>query len=80
MALGVALPAIVIWSIGIPSYAFILMHKHKNELNLVKVKTRYGFLYNGYKLHSFYWEVVIMYRKILFIFISVFLATAGETI
>src|SRR5438270_701492 len=31
------------------------------------MKEKLGFLYNGYKLQYFYWEVIIMYRKILLI-------------
>ena len=36
---------------------------------------KYGFLFSGYNARTFYWEVVIMYRKILIIAASVFLST-----
>jgi hypothetical protein len=36
-----------------------------------------GFLYRGYSTDHFYWEIVIMYRKILLIFISVFISSYG---
>ena len=35
---------------------------------------KYGFLFSGYNARTFYWEVVIMYRKILIIAASVFLS------
>ncbi|CDW71166.1 UNKNOWN [Stylonychia lemnae] len=90
IALFVALPSIIIWcnlvhflkllGFGIPSYGYLLMSSRRNELNLVEVKERYGFLYNGYKQHSYYWEIFIMYRKLLIIIIQVFLAQVGKII
>ena len=44
------------------------------------VKEKYGFLYNGYKFTSYYWESVIMYRKVAMIFIAVFLKASGSKI
>jgi hypothetical protein len=38
------------------------------------VKAQYSFLYLGYKMSHFYWEFVILYRKLLIAFISVYLA------
>ena len=40
-------------------------------------KEKFGFLYNGYKRKDYYWEIIIMYRKILSIFVSVFLNRIG---
>ena len=39
------------------------------------MKSTLGFLYLGYDDHRFYWEFVILYRKISIAFISVFLAS-----
>lgn len=44
------------------------------------MKEKFGFLYKGYKLDSFYWECVIMYRKVAMIFISVFLNGIGTMV
>ena len=33
----------------------------------------YGFLYNGYKFRTYYWELIILYRKISIVFVLVFL-------
>lgn len=43
----------------------------------METKEKYGFLYNGYQKRFYYWEVVIMYRKILIIFIAVFISALG---
>ena len=41
---------------------------------------RYGFLYKGYKMRTYYWESVVMFRKVAMIFIAVFLRSAGTRI
>ena len=33
----------------------------------------YGFLYNGYRFRTYYWEIIILYRKVIIVFILVFL-------
>jgi hypothetical protein len=34
------------------------------------MKEQLGFLYNGYRKKFYYWEVIIMYRKIAMVFIA----------
>lgn len=41
------------------------------------VKIKYGFLYKGYKRDNYYWEIVIMYRKICCLCVAVFLNNFG---
>ncbi|TNV88084.1 hypothetical protein FGO68_gene10377 [Halteria grandinella] len=53
----------------------------RNSKNLEKysVKRIYGFLYNGYKQgFSQYWEIIIIYRKVLLIFIQIFIIQQGK--
>jgi hypothetical protein len=86
----VALPSLAVWckfifhheilGLGIPAFAFFKMYKRRNELGKQEVKEMFGFLYNGYKKHAFYWEIVIMYRKICIIFISVFLNKVSKVV
>ena len=65
------------WGLGIPLFAFILLQREKDNLKKQETREKYGFLYNGYKKDFFYWEVVIMYRKIMVVFIAVFLINLG---
>jgi hypothetical protein len=65
---------------GIPGIALILIYKERKRLHTVEVKAKFGFLYNGYKYHSFYWEILIMYRKIMIIFIQVFLSGVSKVV
>jgi hypothetical protein len=74
-ALTVALPCVVIWIIGAPFALLMYMTRNSRELSNITMKLRFGFLYNGYKLSTYYWEFVILYRKILIIMIMVFLSS-----
>ena len=44
------------------------------------MKSKYGFLFNGYHPRTYYWESVIMYRKVAMIFVSVCLQALGTRI
>ena len=76
-SLILAMPSLVIWGFGIPAFAWIVLAKNKDVLELTETREKYGFLYNGYKKNYYFWESVNMYRKITIIFISVFLKIAG---
>jgi hypothetical protein len=53
------------------------MYRERNQLETVETKEKFGFLYAGYTKALFFWEIVIMYRKIGMIFISVFIQPYG---
>ena len=72
-----AMPCIFGWGLGIPFFALIMLIKNRKVLDTLEAKEKLGFLYNGYKKELFFWEIIIMYRKISVIFISVFLASYG---
>eukprot|EP00347_Sterkiella_histriomuscorum_P017498 403349122 len=74
---AVALPCLLIWGIGIPFFALVLLFKNKEKLTEIETKEKLGFLYNGYKKEYFYWEILIMSRKIIIIFIAIFLSEQG---
>ena len=76
-SLILAAPSLIVWGFGIPLYAWIILAKYKDNLDLIEIREKYGFLYNGYKKNFYFWESVNMYRKIWVIFISVFLKLAG---
>ncbi|CDW82348.1 UNKNOWN [Stylonychia lemnae] len=76
-ALGVALPSLIVWGLGIPFFAFLLLLKERKTLESLITRQKYGFLYRGFKRRFFYWEIVITYRKIFLIFIQIFLVQYG---
>ena len=73
----VAIPSIVVWGIGIPLFALLLLSRDKEKLDELATKEKFGFFFRGYKKHFYYWEIVIMYKKFAVIIISVFVSSIG---
>eukprot|EP00347_Sterkiella_histriomuscorum_P017716 403348268 len=76
-SLFVAVPSMIVWGLGIPFFAFLLLTKVRLILDKIESRERLGFLYRGYRKQFYFWEIIIMYRKIALIFISVFVSTYG---
>ena len=68
--IGMAIPSFLLYAIGIPWTAlFILYRMHKkNKLFASREESYsanvYKFLYGGYDVKAYYWETVIMLRKV----------------
>jgi len=77
-ALGVALPSIIIWGLGVPGLILGNMVVQRKRLNDLSVKIRYGFLIKGYADSRYYWEFIIIYRKLLIIGIATFLSRIAK--
>lgn len=73
----VAVPSIVVWGLGIPFFALILLTRLRKDLDVLETREKYGFLYRGYRKEFYFWEIIIMYRKIALIFIAVFISAYG---
>jgi len=76
----VAIPSIILWAIGFPTLILVIMIKRRSVLYQDTNKVIFGFIFNGYKIQKFYWEFIIMYRKILIITISVFMSNGSTTV
>jgi hypothetical protein len=76
----VALPAILVWGIGVPSFILGFLIKRRSTLHRVSMRGRFGFFYNGFKSTHFYWEFLILYRKIIIIFVVVFLGSESVSV
>jgi hypothetical protein len=73
-AYSMGIPALIFWGFGIPLFALGLLIYYRERLPEIYIKTKLGFIYVGYKLKTtFYWEVVITFRKLIISFIAVFL-------
>mmetsp|Transcript_5274 Transcript_5274/g.4472 ORF Transcript_5274/g.4472 Transcript_5274/m.4472 type:complete len:158 (-) Transcript_5274:430-903(-) len=73
-ALGLALPSIILWGMILPLSLLFYLRKKKNQLDESYIKEKYCFIYAGYKQHHFYWEFVVLLRKMGFISVSVFIS------
>ena len=80
-ATRVALPSLLLWCIAMPVIFLTLLIRNKANLGDKDTKMKYGFLYLGYDIKkAYYWEFIIMYRKFLVAFVSVFLSTVSVTV
>ena len=73
-------PGLLLWVMGIPLGTWLLLREAREHLESPQVKSKYGFLFKGYHPNTYYWESVIMYRKVAMIFVSVFLQAFGTRI
>lgn len=78
IALAISLPVVVLWGLGIPALALLLLIKYRKRLQEKEAQTMLGFLCGGYQRRFYYWEVVIVYRKLLITTLYVFLGSVGE--
>ena len=74
-SLAFAIPMLLIWSIGIPLTAFMILFKNKNNLEETEVKKYYLMIYQGFKTNRYYWEFVNTIRKVGILSVNVFLST-----
>ena len=73
MILGV--PSLIVWIIGMPTIAFIILLIYRDNLMKVgPVKRTFLVLYQGLKKGAFYWEFVNTIRKVVLLFISTVLS------
>jgi hypothetical protein len=79
-ALSVALPSIIVWGVGLPALCLAYLIRERHGLGLTTLRLRLGFLYNGYESQKFYWELVILYRKVIIIALTVFLGNISTYI
>ena len=70
----------MIWGLLAPAVVLLFIWKNHRQLNEDTMNTRFGFLILGYKPRFYFWEFVIMYRKIGVVLISVFLDTISDDV
>jgi hypothetical protein len=79
-ALGLGISMLIVYAFGIPFTAFTMLYRIKKGNKLDEKRNIYGFLYVGFKVQYYYWEVVIMLRKLFFAFTAVVLRSFGQDI
>jgi hypothetical protein len=73
--MAIALPMLIVWVIGLPVVALIMLIKFRNSLENELVKKYLLLIYQGLKPKVFYWEFVNTLRKFVVLAIAVFLSS-----
>jgi hypothetical protein len=68
------------YGIGIPAMLFSMLYKAKTEhtMGSVMTKEKFGWIYIRFTYEFYFWEIIIMLRKFLFVFV-ILLATSPRT-
>jgi len=77
---GLGLPGMLIYAVGIPCLAAVAIYWQRNNLNDPIVRATLGFLYAGYRESSWFWESVVMLRKVSIATVAVFLEPQGVAV
>ncbi|CAD8073527.1 unnamed protein product [Paramecium sonneborni] len=57
------LPLLLLFSILIPLYFWFGVRENRANLDKTSVRQKWGYLYNEYKLHAYYWETIKILQK-----------------
>ena len=77
--LAVGIPMLCLWILGIPSMAMLVLRSRRDKLFVPFSQTRYryGILYNGYSPERYWYEFVILMRKVCFVFVAMTSFSSG---
>ena len=67
--------SLIVWGFGVPLYIFYKLYKQRKNLFRYEVKYTFGFLISGYLHERFYWEFIIFIKKLMIVFLTVFMQT-----
>jgi len=65
-------------SVGVPSFCFWTIYRHRWRLDEAVVAKKIGFLYSSYDRRMCYWETVQMARRFVFALIPVFVSSNAQ--
>ena len=68
--LTVCLPQILLYVLGLPLAATLLLHRNRKRLMHQRTQFRWGLLYAGYRADVFWWELTIIMRKIVLVLVG----------
>ncbi|KAK3248724.1 hypothetical protein CYMTET_41822 [Cymbomonas tetramitiformis] len=74
------IPMTVMWGCGIPVAFYRVLTYHKDSLHKSHIVEAYGFLYIGYEIEFYYYESVVMARKMGLLVVTIFAQPFGGTV
>jgi predicted outer membrane repeat protein len=76
-SLGIGLTSVLVWSLALPLFIVNRIYRMKGRLDQISTRTKYGFMYIGYKHKFCYWEYVVILRKVFIVIPAVFLTSVS---
>ena len=73
----VSIPGIVVWIVGLPVGCLLILYRLRRALLDPMTQLKFSFLYKGYHPKWYFWEFVILYRKVALVCAAVFLSTVA---
>ena len=70
--LAVGVPQLMLHVVGLPAVGFYMLYRNRHKLEHPVVRARYGLFLGGYKRNRYYWEVVVIMRKVSVVALSIF--------
>eukprot|EP01012_Entosiphon_sulcatum_P021962 TRINITY_DN2683_c0_g1_i1.p1 TRINITY_DN2683_c0_g1~~TRINITY_DN2683_c0_g1_i1.p1 ORF type:complete len:3424 (-),score=286.53 TRINITY_DN2683_c0_g1_i1:13-10251(-) len=67
----------VIYGLGIPFFGFLVLWNNRDKLGHSRVMLRLGFITTGYRKQAFFWEMVILTRKMVLVIVIATLESAS---
>ena len=68
--LVISIPQIVLYTIGLPFGATLILYRNRFNLTDRRVQFRMGILYHGYRHRLYWWELTIAMRKVVLVLIA----------
>jgi len=64
-------------AVVVPGFIIMVLHRtgEKDRQSLPRIMYRFGLMHSGYRKEKYWWEIVVMIRKILIIIISTFVSS-----
>ncbi|KAJ9454236.1 Laminin subunit alpha, partial [Diplonema papillatum] len=70
----IAVLGFVVYGFGLPLAGYLLLRRKRHRLRTKRVMSTLGFVYSGYRQSYYFWEMIIMLRKMAIVSIVVFFA------
>ncbi|KXZ48361.1 hypothetical protein GPECTOR_28g768 [Gonium pectorale] len=78
LALAVGLPGVVLFCAGCPVFSWVWLRRHHQMLHTSpEFNLSYGFMYNDYSRSCYFWDSLVMLRKLGIVIVIVFLQEEG---
>jgi hypothetical protein len=64
------LPQVLLFVVGMPLSAAVVLWRHRHHLHNERTQFRFGILYAGYRDKLFWWEITIVIRKLVMVMVG----------